>query len=86
MTTISIHRPATVAEPRGARWAAEAAWQFLSGASRLGQAWRAARVTQDRLSEAAAVRRLAVSWQDVDPRFAADLFAAADRHERQNGN
>jgi hypothetical protein len=32
--------------------------------------------------EAAKVRQLAYQRQKSDPRFAADLFAAADRHER----
>jgi hypothetical protein len=35
--------------------------------------------------EARAVRELAQQYQRVDPRFAADLFAAADRHERLHG-
>ncbi|MCA0244675.1 MAG: hypothetical protein LCI02_28030 [Proteobacteria bacterium] len=33
------------------------------------------------LKEAASVRALAASMQDSDPGFAADLRAAADRHE-----
>jgi hypothetical protein len=32
--------------------------------------------------EAAEVRELAFTQLDLDPQFAADLFAAADRHER----
>ena len=35
--------------------------------------------------EAQAVREMALQYQKVDPRFAADLMAAADRHERING-
>lgn len=34
------------------------------------------------VEEAQAVRELALQYQSVDPRFAADLCAAADRHER----
>jgi len=36
--------------------------------------------------EAAAARALASRYLKSDPGFAADLFAAADRHERLNGN
>jgi hypothetical protein len=35
-----------------------------------------------RIAEASAVRRYAQQFMGHDPRFAADLFAAADRHER----
>jgi hypothetical protein len=34
---------------------------------------------------AASVRRLAMQYQEQDRGFAADLFAAADRFERQHG-
>lgn len=37
----------------------------------------------DREREAAEVRAWAMTLQRTDPRFAADLFAAADRHEAQ---
>ena len=36
----------------------------------------------DRVREAAAVRDYAMSVRNTDRRFADDLFAAADRHER----
>lgn len=36
-------------------------------------------------AEANAVRELALQARRHDPRFADDLFAAADRHERLNG-
>jgi hypothetical protein len=32
--------------------------------------------------EAQEVRKLALQYQQTDPRFAAELLAAADRHER----
>jgi hypothetical protein len=35
--------------------------------------------------EARRVRALAHGYRHTDPGFAADLFAAADRHERLNG-
>jgi hypothetical protein len=37
-----------------------------------------------RVQEAAAVRNLAQSLMDTDPAFAADLYAAACRHEIQD--
>lgn len=40
-------------------------------------------VPRDPVREAAEVRTLAQSIRGHDPRFAADLFAAADRHEAQ---
>jgi hypothetical protein len=49
------------------------------------QAPAAARPAADeaklRAREAAEVRRYAESIREADPRFASDLFAAADRHE-----
>ncbi|MCY7315103.1 MAG: hypothetical protein LH480_05635 [Rubrivivax sp.] len=82
MTTITVRTPATVRAPRGAAWAADI---FAAGLN----AWRlAAEGRQQRLAtstrqrEAAEVRRLAQQMMAMDSRFAADLFAAADRHER----
>ena len=40
----------------------------------------ARRVARARAAEADSVRRYARSVQDSDPSFAADLYAAADRH------
>jgi hypothetical protein len=37
---------------------------------------------RDRAREAAAVRALAHTYRNTDRGFAADLYAAADRHER----
>lgn len=81
MTTITIARPATVLEPRGAAWAAQAAWSVWQLFGRVSASRSQWREVADRVAEAAAVRRLADSWRDQDPRFAADLYAAADRHE-----
>ncbi len=49
--------------------------------------WLALRATAaaapaDRAREAEEVRAMAFALRDTDPRFADDLFAAADRHER----
>jgi hypothetical protein len=82
MTTITVNTPAQVAEPRGARWAAATfarllKWLQTSAAQRDLQ-----RVALSRNAEAARVRQYAQEVMAQDPRFAADLFAAADRHER----
>ena len=73
-----------ITAPRGARVAAEV---FLSGArllTRLSSApkIRAARLARSR--DAEAVRGLARSVERSDPGFAADLYAAAARHDGLN--
>ena len=82
MTTITITRPPTVQTPRGAIWAAQAAAAMLDLFERLHQRHAVEKAALDRADEAAAVRRLADGWIDIDHRFAADLYAAAARHER----
>lgn len=85
MTTLVTRNPIAVAMPRGASWAASA-WIALSHvgaqiwASRLQRA--ASSNGDNRLSEANRLRRVAQGFMATDSRFAADLFAAADRHER----
>ncbi len=79
MTTATVHTPSPVAVPRGAPIAAWVAAQLVF-------AWRfvtapVAVKPRSRTSEAAELRAYARQMCD-DPRFAADLFAAADRHER----
>jgi hypothetical protein len=79
MTTATVHTPSPVATPRGA---IAAAWL----AAKLVLAFRyvtapVAVKPRSRISEAAELRAYARHMCD-DPRFAADLFAAADRHER----
>lgn len=84
MTTISVQSPRTVAMPRGA---VLGAWLFLTvtrAFQRLAQMRReraAQRALANRASDAASVRRYAQSVIRYDARFAADLFAAADRYE-----
>jgi hypothetical protein len=78
MNTITVPGLAKVREPRGALWAARAAfalWQVLAGKRRTLAAEDAA------LREIAQVRALARHHQATDPGFAGDLLAAADRHE-----
>lgn len=83
MTTATVHTAATVVAPRGAGWAAALylavarAWQRRQQA-RLARA-EAAAVARDTRH----VRALADEMALQDPRFAADLYAAADRQERR---
>ena len=85
MTTFTTHNPIAVATPRAAAWAA-ATWIVLSriGRQLITQARqnsvRAA--VAGRVSEANRLRNVARGFMSSDPRFAADLYAAADRHER----
>ncbi len=79
MNTVTVHTPTPVAVPRGAPIAA---WL----AAKLVQAFRfvtapVAVKPRSRFEEAAELRAYARQMCD-DPRFAADLLAAADRHER----
>lgn len=79
MTTASIVAGTVGQAPRGAHWAAgaaTAAWRLLSRL--LGPS---APVEMSPIAEAASVRLLAYEFLESDPGFAADLFAAADRHE-----
>ena len=85
ITTVITRLPINVATPPGAAWAA-AAWM---GVSRIGMqflAWlrrgvEPAAATR-RVSDANRLRRVASGFMSSDPRFAADLYAAADRHDR----
>jgi len=81
MTSITIQKPATVRVPRGAPVAAEIAFRVLDTIGSFFKAHRAQRAAAARIAEANAVRRYAQQVQRNDPRFASDLFAAADRHE-----
>jgi hypothetical protein len=78
MNTITVPGVAKVREPRGALWAARAViavWQALARKRR-------ERATQDATAqEIERVRALARHHMSTDPGFAADLLAAADRHE-----
>lgn len=86
MTTITVQSPRTVAMPRGAILGA---WLFQVVGRTLGRLEEARRERAERramshrISDAASVRRYAQSVIQYDARFAADLFAAADRHEQQ---
>ncbi len=85
MSTIHLQVAPRVApdNPRGARAAAYvfvALWHLVAGLFR-ASAPRPKSVEE----EAQAVRAMASHYRKADPRFATDLMAAADRHERING-
>ena len=82
MSSITVHAPAGVREPRFAAPAARLFGQFL-GWFRRSQAEQAQRQARGaRAADARAVRDYASRFARHDPRFAADLMAAADRHEQ----
>lgn len=82
MTSITIQKPATVRVPRAAPIAAEIAFRVLDTIGSFFEAHRAQRAAAARIAEANNVRRYAQQVSRYDPRFASDLFAAADRHEQ----
>jgi hypothetical protein len=75
-TTVEVLSVRNPAMPRGARVAADLFARLFGWAVR-----PAAKRTASRAEEAAAVRTMAYRVQRTDPGFAADLFAAASRHE-----
>jgi hypothetical protein len=84
MTIISIHAPRHVAAPRGAAfaaWAFQAIRKIISRLSATRQERAEHRGYAARVGDAASARRYAQQVMQYDARFAADLFAAADRHE-----
>ena len=87
MSSITVTGVPTVKAPRGAIWAARgavAAWAALSR-------WfadnplRVRSAAVEAAVDAARVREMARLHAATDPGFAADLMAAADRHEMQSG-
>jgi hypothetical protein len=85
MTTITAHTPSPVAAPRGAALAAKLFARVLDALEGIGRARAMAvlsRMEATRATEAARLRLFAQQWERQDPRYAADLYAAADRHER----
>lgn len=82
MTTINTLVPPAIAVPRGAPVAARLFGALLSAFRRSGEV-RAAKAAQaTRAEEARATRRYAQRHMAQNPRFAEDLLAAAERHER----
>jgi hypothetical protein len=82
MTTISVLTAPAVAAPRAAAWAAAIFSTLLALPSRRVARGGPRKAFSDRQREATAVREYAQRFAAHDPRFAADLFAAADRHEQ----
>ena len=81
MTTVTVHTPISVTAPRASRWAARALAGLLSWFEQQSSRRQRRQVQTNRVSEASAVREYAQRYARHDPRFAADLLAAADRHE-----
>jgi hypothetical protein len=81
MTTLSIRTlvPTPVRRPRGSEWAAQIALKIGGAAQRLWSLRKPKPMTRGQ--EAEAVRTLARSLVASDPGFAADLYAAAARHD-----
>jgi hypothetical protein len=79
MSTVIVNTPSPVAVPRGAPIAAWLAEQLVLAVRYLTAP--VAVKPRSRTAEAAELLAYARQMCD-DPRFAADLFAAADRHER----
>lgn len=81
MTTITVNTPARVGVPIGATLAAEFFLRLLAGFTTVRRQHSQTLGEASRVGDAARVRRMAQEVMAEDPRFAADLFAAADRHE-----
>ena len=82
MSTVTVTGVPKVSEPRGAMWAARAA----AALGRLLARWsRGLSPAEEAAREAAMVRALARHHMNTDPGLAADLMAAADRHEAVAG-
>jgi hypothetical protein len=87
MSSITVTGVATVKTPRGAIWAARGAATLWAALSRwlAGNPLRVRSAVVEAAVDAARVRALARRHASTDPGFAADLMAAADRHEAQQG-
>ena len=82
MTTITVHTPAPVAEPRGARAAVAVVLAVVDAVRHLRRGLAQRRDFRRRVIEANELRAYARHLNALDHGFAADLRAAADRHER----
>lgn len=83
MTTITVIPHAQVFAPRGAVLAATWFAALLRWFEKTSQRRNEVSAYTARIREAARVRTFAQQIMAQDPRFASDLFAAADRHERE---
>ena len=82
MTTATVNVPAQTPAPRGALWAANLFYGLLSLGQSVWSAEMQRRAKRARFAEASEARACARELGRHDPRSAADLFAAADRHEQ----
>ncbi len=82
MTTLHVISPAKVNVPRAAPYAAQWFVAVLNWLQQAGGAYTARRQTAERAADAARLRSYAQQVAQHDPRTAADLLAAADRHEQ----
>jgi hypothetical protein len=80
-TTISLQVPHTRTAPRIAAPLGEL---FAAAIALLARVGTPTRRSANR--EAARVRALAHEYEGADPRFASELYAAADRHEMLHGD
>ncbi|MBX3621722.1 MAG: hypothetical protein KF891_17260 [Rhizobacter sp.] len=80
-TTISLHIPQSRTAPRLATRLGE--WAASALAALIPAGTPAPRYP---FREAARVRAMAHRFEGTDPRFASELYAAADRHEMLYGN
>lgn len=83
MTHTTFIRPAPVRMPRFAPIAASWFAQLLEVVHLARRVQSARRDRNARIAEANGLRRYASALMTTDPRVAADLFAAADRHDRE---
>lgn len=81
MSSITVLSPVKVAVPRASRYLANLFVSLTQWLQRTGASRAQRQLAADRGAEAAAVRQYAQRFASHDPRFAADLLAAADRHE-----
>jgi hypothetical protein len=82
MSQITLNRPAPVTMPRFAPIAADWFARLLEVMHLARRVHTVRRERTVRITEANALRRYASALMTTDPRVAADLFAAADRHDR----
>jgi hypothetical protein len=83
MNTIATTYPASRGLPAGRRHSGSGVWNSLKDSlKRLSRFAPEVPTVRDPVREAAEVRAMADALRHSDPRFASDLYAAADRHER----
>ncbi|CAD5370249.1 conserved hypothetical protein [Rubrivivax sp. A210] len=82
MTTMTVTVPDKTRMPYGA-WLAAAAFSRLLQVFEVSRRARAERRQRNQLeTDCAGVRSYAQQMMEIDPRFASELFAAADRAEQ----